>query len=111
MVDNANPPKKANSSNLKFGNIWAEEATDAVVNTVDKVRSVTTGPIVSASRILAYIIFAVFSLLIVFTLSIIAAVRGLEIATGKTWAAHGILGMAFVSLGMFAWSKRPKHSS
>ena len=74
---------------------------------MDKVRDVTTGPVVNLSRLLAYVVFGVFPLLIVLVLGIIAAVRGLEVATGRAWAAHGILGLVFVSLGTFAWSRRP----
>ena len=77
------------------------------VRNVDKVRNVTTGPVVGASRVLAYVIFGVFPLVIVLVLGIIAAVRGLEAATGQTWAAHGILGLLFVALGSLAWAKRP----
>ena len=86
---------------------WPEQAADAVVNVVDKVRSVTTGPVVNVTRLLAYLVFGVFPLIIVLVLGIIAAVRGLEVATGRAWAAHGILGLIFVSLGTYAWSRRP----
>ena len=86
---------------------WPEQATDAVVNAVDKVRDVTTGPVVNFTRLLAYLVFGVFPLIIVLVLGIIAAVRGLEVATGRAWAAHGILGLVFVSLGALAWSRRP----
>ena len=86
---------------------WPEQAADAVVNAVDKVRGVTTGPVVNFTRLLAYLVFGVFPLVIVLVLGIIAAVRGLEVATGRAWAAHGILGLIFVSLGSLAWSRRP----
>ena len=94
------------ASMLGVSEDWPEKAADAVVNAVDKVRDVTTGPVVNVSRLLAYIVFGVFPLIIVVVLGIIAAVRGLEVATGRAWAAQGILGLVLVSLGAFAWSRR-----
>ena len=108
MADTAEPQEEPTTASLLgLSDNWTEKATDAVVNAVDKVRDVTTGPVVNFSRLLAYLIFAVFPLLIVLVFGIIAAVRGLEIATGRAWAAHGILGLVFVSLGTLAWRKRP----
>lgn len=108
MADAAEPKDEATTASvLGLSEDWPEQATDAVVNAVDKIRDVTTGPVVNFSRLLAYLVFAVFPLLIVLVLGIIAAVRGLEIATGRAWAAHGILGLVFVSLGTLAWRKRP----
>lgn len=108
MADATDPKEEATTASmLGLSEDWPEQAADAVVNTVDKVRDVTTGPVVNLSRLLAYIVFGVFPLLIVLVLGIIAAVRGLEVATGRAWAAHGILGLLFVSLGAFAWSRRP----
>ena len=104
----ASEPKDeaAAASMLGLSEDWPEQAADAVVNAVDKVRDVTTGPVINISRLLAYLIFGVFPLVIVLVLGVIAAVRGLEIATGRAWAAHGILGLLFVSLGAIAWSRR-----
>ena len=108
MADATDPKEDATTASmLGLSEDWPEQAADAVVNTVDKVRDVTTGPVVNLSRLLAYIVFGVFPLLIVLVLGTIAAVRGLEVATGRAWAAHGILGLLFVSLGAFAWSRRP----
>ncbi len=108
MSDASEPKEEATTASmLGLSEDWPEQAADAVVNTVDKVRDVTTGPVVNLSRLLAYVIFGVFPLLIVLVLGIIAAVRGLEVATGRAWAAHGILGLLFVSLGALAWSRRP----
>jgi len=109
MADDADVKQKSQTGNFDLLNNWPDQAADVVVNTVDKVRNATTGPVVSASRILAYVIFGIFPLLIALILSIMATVRGLEIATGRAWAAHGILGVAFISLGLFFWSKRPNH--
>ena len=95
------------ASMLGLSGDWPEQATDTVINAVDKVRDVTTGPVVSLSRLLAYLVFGVFPLIIVLVLGTIAAVRGLEVATGRAWAAHGILGLLFVSLGAYTWSRRP----
>ena len=86
---------------------WPDQAADAVVNTVDKVRNVTTGPVVNVSRLLAYLVFGIFPLVITLVLGTIAAVRGLEVATGRAWAAQGIIGLVLVSLGTLAWSRRP----
>ncbi|MCY4133512.1 MAG: hypothetical protein OXG30_01165 [bacterium] len=104
----ASEPKEdpTTASMLGLSEDWPEQAADAVVNAVDKVRDVTTGPVINVSRLFAYLIFGVFPLIIVLVLGIIAAVRGLEVATGRAWAAHGILGLLFVSLGALAWSRR-----
>ena len=108
MADAAEPKEEPTSaSTLGLPEDWPEQAADAVVNAVDKVRGVTTGPVVNVTRLLAYLVFGVFPLVIVLVLGTIAAVRGLEVATGRAWAAHGILGLFFVSLGAYAWSRRP----
>lgn len=108
MADPAEPKDAPTATSLLgLSEDWPEQAADAVVSKVDKVRDVTTGPVLKASRMPAYIILGVFPLLIVLVLGIIAAVRGLEVLTGRAWAAHGILGLVFLSLGAFAWSKRP----
>ena len=108
MAEASEPKEDATTASmLGVSEDWPEQAADAVVNAVDKVRDVTTGPVVNVSRLFAYLVFGVFPLIIVLVLGIIAAVRGLEVATGKAWAAHGILGLVFVSLGAFAWSRRP----
>ena len=108
MADAAEAKGEATTASmLGLSEDWPEQAADAVVNAVDKVRDVTTGPVINVSRLLAYLVFGVFPLIIVLVLGTIAAVRGLEVATGRAWAAHGILGLVFVSLGFFAWSRRP----
>lgn len=108
MAEASEPEEDATTASmLGVSEDWPEQAADAVVNAVDKVRDVTTGPVVNVSRLLAYLVFGVFPLIIVLVLGIIAAVRGLEVATGRAWAAHGILGLVFVSLGALAWSRRP----
>lgn len=108
MADAAEPKEEATpASMLGLSEDWPDQAADAVVNAVDKVRNVTTGPVVNVSRLVAYLIFGIFPLIIVLVLGTIAAVRGLEVATGRAWAAHGILGLFFVSLGAYAWSRRP----
>ena len=108
MADAADS-KEESTATSSFGvpEDWPEQAADAVVNAVDKVRGVTTGPVVNLTRALAYLVFGVFPLVIVVVLGIVAAVRGLEVATGRAWAAHGILGLVFVSLGAYAWARRP----
>lgn len=107
MAEASEPKDEATTASmLGLSEDWPEQAADAVVNAVDKVRDVTTGPVINISRLLAYLIFGVFPLVIALVLGIIAAVRGLEIATGRAWAAHGILGLLFVSLGAIAWSRR-----
>ncbi|WP_419924519.1 hypothetical protein [Candidatus Poriferisocius sp.] len=108
MADPAEPKEEATTASmLGLSEDWPEQAADTVLNAVDKVRDVTTGPVVNLSRLLAYIVFGVFPLLTVLVLGIIASVRGLEVATGRAWAAHGILGLLFLSLGAFAWLRRP----
>ncbi len=97
----------AAASVLGLSEEWPEQAADAVVNAVDKVRNATTGPVVNLTRLSAYLVFGVFPLVIVLVLGTIATVRGLEVATGRAWAAHGICGLIFISLGTFAWSRRP----
>lgn len=107
MADAAEAKDEATTASmLGLSENWPEQAADAVVNAVDKVRDATTGPVINVSRLFAYLIFGVFPMIIVLVLGIIAAVRGLEVATGRVWAAHGILGLLFVSLGAFAWSRR-----
>ena len=107
MATDADLKENSSENKLGFTKDWPDQATDLVVDTVDKIRSVSTGPIVSITRILSYIVFSIFPLLLLLILGIIAAVRGLEIVTGQAWAAHGILGLCFTALGLLCWSRRP----
>ncbi len=86
---------------------WPAQAADAIVTQVGKVRDKTTGP---ALKIARYVIFAAFAVLlgtVAAIIFVIGAVRALDVylpdavfGETHTWAAHTILGLVFVLLGL-----------
>lgn len=85
---------------------WTDQVTDLVVDTVDKVRDRTTGPVLKASRIAVYGLVALIIAIPLITVGIILIGRLLELFPGPIWIPYSILGIILVLVGLFVWGKR-----
>ena len=87
---------------------WPGQAADLVVDTVDKVRDKTTGPIQTAARGLVYGIVALVLGTMVAVLLIVGAVRLLDAVQpwGNVWLPYLELGVVFLGVGIFLFRRR-----
>ncbi len=86
---------------------WADQVTDLIVDTVDKVRDRTTGPILEVSKGIVHGVVALLILTPILVLFFAGAIRLLNWAIpGDVWIAYAILGVLLVLLGTFLWSRR-----
>ncbi len=87
---------------------WTDQVTNLVVDSVDKVRDKTTGPILEYSRISVHLVVAIIVLLPVALLFVVGLVRLLTWAVGEAWLSYTIVGAVLVLVGVFLWSRRSK---
>jgi hypothetical protein len=88
---------------------WTDQVADLVVDTVDKVRDRTTGPVISGARYVVFGIVAVIVLIPLIVIGIILIGRLLELIPGDIWIAYAALGAVLVMVGMMFWrQRRPK---
>jgi len=86
---------------------WADQVTDLIVDTVDKVRERTTGPVLEISKGIVHGVVALLILTPILVLFFAGAVRLLNWAIpGDVWIAYAILGVLMLLLGSFLWSRR-----
>ena len=86
---------------------WADQVTDLIVDTVDKVRDRTTGPILEVSKGIVHGVVALLILTPILVLFFAGAIRLLNWAVpGYVWIAYAILGVLMLLLGTFLWSRR-----
>ncbi len=93
----AGPPSTNNGD-------WTDQVTDLIVDTVDKVRSKTTGPILEFSKGIVYAIVAMILGLPIVVLAMVGLVRLVTIFI-PAWAAYLLFGIIFVLFGVVLWSK------
>ena len=102
----ASRPAAASASRPAAGNgDWTDQVTDLIVDTVDKVRSRTTGPILEVSKGMVYAIVALILALPIVILFMVGLVRLLTIFI-PAWATYLLFGIIFVLIGVVLWSKR-----
>ncbi len=92
---------------------WAAEKADLVVDTVDRIKSLTTDKVVLVARA---IVFGLVVLSFAITALILLAIAGIRLADAylpigagvgdATWAAHTLVGGAFVVAGIGSWASR-----
>ena len=86
---------------------WPAKATDQIVNLVDQVREKTTGPAIRFARAVVFGFLATMLGTAALVLFIVGLVRFVNVyAPGGVWVAHGIVGLLFVGVGAWLWSKR-----
>lgn len=84
---------------------WTDQVTELIVDSVDKVRSHTTGPILQFSKGMVYAIVALVVALPIVVLFLIGLVRVFTIFL-PAWATYLLFGIIFVLVGVVLWSKR-----
>lgn len=88
---------------------WTDQVTDLIVDSVDKVRDRTTGPILEYSRISVHAVVALILLLPIGVLFLVGLVRLLDWAIpGDVWIVYAGLGTIFALVGVLLWSRRSK---
>lgn len=87
---------------------WADQVTNLVVDSVDKVRDRTTGPILEYSRASVHLVVALLVALPMALLMVLGMVRLLTWATGHAWISYTIMGVVLIGIGAALWSKRSK---
>ncbi len=88
---------------------WPQQATSKVVETVDKVRSVSVGPAIRISRAIVYGLVALVLLAIALPILLIGLTRLIDYAIpGPIYRVYLTIGGVFTLLGLFLWSRRPK---
>lgn len=91
---------------------WTDQVTDLIVDTVDKVRDRTTGPVLDISHASVHAVVAALLLLPVGALLLIGLVRVLNWAIpGDVWFIYAGLGTIFCLAGVLLWSKREPRRS
>jgi hypothetical protein len=86
---------------------WTDQVTDLIVDTVDKVRSRTTGPILDIAKGSVHAVVAVILLVPVAVLFLVLAIRVLTyFVFREVWITYAVLGMLFVLIGVVLWARR-----
>ncbi len=89
---------------------WTDQVTDLIVDSVDKVRDRTTGPILKASRAVVYGVVALIVAIPLIVVGIILIGRLLELIPGPIWIPYSVLGIVMVAVGFILWGKRRPNS-
>jgi hypothetical protein len=86
---------------------WTDQVTDLIVDTVDKVRSRTTGPLLDVSRASVLALVAVIVIIPVIVIIVVGLTRFLHwLLPGGIWVSYAVMGVLFILLGAFLWSRR-----
>jgi hypothetical protein len=89
------------------GQDWTDQVTGLIVDSVDKVRTRTTGPILEVTRGSVHAVVAVTLLLPVAVLFLVLTVRVLTYYVFReVWITYTVLGMLFTLVGVVMWSRR-----
>lgn len=95
---------------------WPARASATVVQYVETIRDKTTGPAITASRYVVYLLAVALIAVIVAIIGLVLTVRLLVSATayapgvepGETWLAYLIIGVIFCLAGLWAWRKKER---
>lgn len=86
---------------------WTDQVSDLIVDSVDKVRARTTGPILEVSQGAVHAVVALLLAIPVLVISVIGVVRLLDWAIpGDVWYVYAGLGMILVLVGVVLWRLR-----
>ena len=109
-------PTDHRSDGPSDGDDWPARASATIVQYVGTVRDKTTGPALSASRNIVYILAMALIGVIVAILALVLLVRFLVtvtayvpgVAEGETWLAYFVLGGIFLLIGAWLWRKKER---
>jgi hypothetical protein len=86
---------------------WTDQVTDLIVDSVDKVRSRTTGPLLEASRAGVLALVAVIVLLPVLVIVTVGLTRFFHwLLPGGIWVSYTVMGVLFLLVGVLLWRQR-----
>jgi len=86
---------------------WATASIERVVDAVERLRSVTTQPAITAIRTVVPGVFVAFCAIGALVLVGIGLFRLLVIVIpGESWSAHLVLGTSLCAIGTWCWSRR-----
>ena len=86
---------------------WTDQVTDLVVDTVDSIRSKTTGPIQNAVRASVYGLVALIVLIPILIAFFAGLVKFLNWAVpGDVWISYLIIATVMWLAGWFMWTRR-----
>ena len=91
---------------------WETQITDRFVHTVDRLRALTTQPLLTASRGVVFGLVAIIcglTVLILFSVGIFRLLN--NVLPGGSWTAYLVLGGLCCALGAWFWSRRLPNSS
>ena len=91
---------------------WTGSLVDRIVEVVQRVRTVTTQPAVTASRGIVYGLVASVCLIAALVLIVLGMFRLADLALpGGNWVVHLCAGGLFCLLGKLLWSRRSARES
>ena len=91
------------------GGDWTDQVTELIVETVDKVRARTTGPVLDVAHAAVYGIVAAIVAIPVMVALLAGLVRALDwIVPGDVWVAYLIIAVGMWLLGAILWSRRER---
>lgn len=88
---------------------WTDQVTDLVVDTVDKVRARTTGPVLNVAHAVVYALVAAIILLPIVIAFFAGLVKGLNwLIPGDVWIVYAIIAAVMLLAGWVLWARRDR---
>lgn len=88
---------------------WPRQATNRIVDLIDKVRLKTSGPAIGIARTVVYGLVVAMLAPVLLILALITLIRGLDEAIpGQVGPIYLVMGAVFTLVGLFLWSRRPR---
>jgi hypothetical protein len=89
------------------GEDWTDQVTGLIVDSVDKVRSRTTGPILEIAKGSVHAVVALILLAPVAVLFLVLTIRVLTyFVFREVWITYAVLGTLFALVGVVMWARR-----
>ncbi len=105
------PPATAPAS-PGSGEDWTDQVTGLIVDSVDKVRSRTTGPILEIAKGSVHAVVALILLAPVAVLFLVLTIRVLTyFVFREVWITYAVLGTLFALVGVVMWGRRQPRSA
>jgi Fe2+ transport system protein B len=98
---------ETNRSAASAGDDWADQVTDLLVDTVDKVRDRTVIPVQKAARGIVYGLVIVVLAIPIVVMLLVALVRLVDYwVPGTVWWVYLLFGLIFSGAGLLTWKGR-----
>lgn len=86
---------------------WTDQVTDLIVDSVDKVRARTTGPLLEASRAGVLALVAIIVMVPVLVIVTVGLTRFLHwLLPGGIWVSYAAMAVLFMVIGALLWRQR-----